>query len=146
MKVYEIEGLEDLDLLIKNLIKSFSGRQVLLLNGPLGVGKTQLVRSLLKNLKGDQSASSPTFAIHNSYPVGEGSSIEHFDLYRIESDEDLESTGFWEVFNLPKGLICIEWPDRIHLADIPKAWNVLRLQLEFHPQSPGTSARRISVG
>ena len=142
MKMREIEDLEGLDKYAQELIQSFGERQVVLLSGPLGVGKTQLVRYLLKNLSGSEPASSPTFAIHNSY-LTETSTIEHFDLYRIESDEDLESTGFWEIFELSKALIVIEWPDRLAIQDIPKTWSVLRLRLDFNPESSATSARRI---
>ena len=54
--------------------------------------------------------SSPTYAIAHEYE-GEKFKIYHFDMYRVKSYEDLESTGFFDYIG--KGLIIIEWSENI---------------------------------
>ena len=96
-------------------------RQILLLEGPVGAGKTQLTYFLVEALGGGE-VSSPSFAIHNCYPLNKFD-IDHVDLYRLRDDEDIESTGFWDLFEKEKGLIIIEWPSKINRADIPTYWD-----------------------
>gem|GEM_PF-131045 len=87
---------------------SLTPGMVILLYGAMGSGKTTLVRHLMKSI-GAEEASSPTFSIVNEYdsPLG---TIYHFDLYRLEKEEELEDIGFEEY--LESGNIClIEWPE-----------------------------------
>lgn len=103
--------------------------QVVLLNGPMGVGKTRLVRFVCEIL-GAEAPSSPSFSIHNEYSTPEGV-VDHLDLYRVESESDLESTGFWDLFEKPEGLIFVEWAERLGDARFSKRWAVVSLDLEF---------------
>ncbi|MCB0407671.1 MAG: tRNA (adenosine(37)-N6)-threonylcarbamoyltransferase complex ATPase subunit type 1 TsaE, partial [Bdellovibrionales bacterium] len=82
----EIANIDDLKKNLQALVKTFSSRQVLLLNGPMGVGKTQIVKCL-GEIYGLPEASSPSFALHNEYQ-NEKIRIDHLDLYRLESEED----------------------------------------------------------
>lgn len=100
---------------------------VVLLDGELGAGKTQLVRWMVSALGGPQ-ASSPTFAIHQTYSSSTGD-IEHVDLYRLESLADLESTGFWEFLRSDSLLMFVEWSERVPNELWPK--NLRRLQLRI---------------
>ena len=90
---------------------------VVLLSGDLGAGKTQLTRWCLEALGVDDVAS-PTFAIHHRY---EPKGIDHVDLYRLETERELEDTGFWELFTEP-GLVFVEWADRLPPASWPTSW------------------------
>ncbi len=103
--------------------------QVVLLYGPMGVGKTQFVRWACEEL-GVESSSSPSFSIHNEYFRPEGV-IDHLDLYRITDESDLESTGFWDLFEKPKGLIFVEWAERLGLARFSNRWSVVSVTLGF---------------
>lgn len=103
--------------------------QVVLLNGPMGVGKTRLVREVCDFL-GAESPSSPSFAIHNEYSTSKGE-VDHLDLYRIESDGDLESTGFWDLFEKERGLIFVEWAEKLGTVRFSKRWSVVSLTLGF---------------
>lgn len=79
--------------------------------GPLGAGKTVLVRGILRALGGDASAvRSPTFTLMNMYSAK--LPIYHFDFYRLSSDMDLDSIGFYE-FACANGISLVEWADRI---------------------------------
>ena len=83
---------------------------VLCLEGDLGAGKTLFVQSLAKTLGVEGEVTSPTFNLMNIY---EGiCPIYHFDLYRLESEEELEEIGFYEYLEEPEGIVVIEWPDK----------------------------------
>ncbi len=113
--------------LIQPLINS---NTVFLFKGGLGVGKTTFVRNLVENFVPFNHVQSPTFSFRNSYVINPQLSIEHFDLYRIETNDDLESIGFWEVFSETNKCIFIEWSEKLNEADLPLNWKVYILSLE----------------
>ena len=119
-------------------------RALLLLEGPMGVGKTQFTKFLLEAL-GSNDAVSPSFALHNSYETSRGE-VDHLDLYRLESADDLESIGFWDLFESDERLILIEWPERLSefgvRQDLPRAWKKLTLTFSFEEN---TEARLVRV-
>ncbi len=79
--------------------------------GGMGMGKTTFTRHLAKALGYDGEVSSPTFAIINEYNGGK-LPIYHFDMYRIETFDDLYSTNYFEYCEM--GGICIcEWSENI---------------------------------
>ena len=65
------------------LTKKFPDLSILLLNGPLGAGKTTLVKGIAKSLRIQEPITSPTFPLSQHYPLGSPPLI-HLDLYRIE--------------------------------------------------------------
>ncbi len=80
--------------------------------GGMGVGKTTFTRGLAKGMGLPDEVSSPTFALVNEYH-GEGAiSMYHFDMYRITSPEELETTGFWD-YPLADAVFVIEWAENI---------------------------------
>ena len=113
----------------EKLIEQFHPRQVITLSGDLGAGKTTLVAEVVKKRGGTQ-VSSPTFVFHNIYETDLGE-VDHLDLYRIASDGDLDSIGFWDIFDRETGLIFIEWPEKLPKNAIPSRWNTLSLSLEI---------------
>ncbi len=82
----------------------------LLLAGDLGAGKTTLARGLARGLGIAEPVTSPTFTIVNEY-AGR-LAFYHFDLYRLEAAE-LAATGLPEYWEEPRGLVAIEWPERL---------------------------------
>ena len=93
------------------------------LYGDVGVGKTVFVRGLASVICPDDFVQSPTYALVNEYR-GEYR-ICHYDMYRITSEDDLESTGFYDYKNC---IIVAEWcenipyaiPDSYYRVDISK--------------------------
>jgi len=82
---------------------------VIALHGDLGAGKTAFVTGLLRGLGGTDAVSSPTFTIVHEYTRNARLPLYHFDLYRLEGPEDLETIGaeeYWE----SEGVSAIEWP------------------------------------
>jgi tRNA threonylcarbamoyladenosine biosynthesis protein TsaE len=101
---------------------------VVRLEGELGAGKTQMVRWFLEEL-GARDVASPTFAVHHEYSTSSGL-VDHVDLYRVKNDEDLETSGFWDLFSQPMGLVFVEWSDRLPGEVWPANWLNLKIQLK----------------
>ena len=91
--------------------------KILLLDGPLGAGKTSLVKGIAKGLGINEPITSPTFALAHHYLTGTRALL-HLDLYRLE-DETAANALFIEeeeISNQLNGLIVIEWPSRLNLV------------------------------
>ncbi len=104
-----VKQTEDLGSKIASVLK---GDEVIAMFGDLGAGKTAFTRGLADGLGFSDGVSSPTFAIVNEYSGK--FSIYHFDMYRITSDDDLYSTGFYDY--LDNGVLIIEWSENIEYA------------------------------
>ncbi|MBQ2809502.1 MAG: tRNA (adenosine(37)-N6)-threonylcarbamoyltransferase complex ATPase subunit type 1 TsaE [Clostridia bacterium] len=89
--------------------------------GDLGVGKTAFVRGLARELCPDASVKSPTYTIVNEYRKN-GKELFHFDVYRIEDDDDLYSMGFYDY--LKRGICVCEWSENIPWAIPEGAYRV----------------------
>lgn len=83
---------------------------IIAFRGTLGAGKTTFTRGLAMGLGLPDCVSSPTFALVNEY-IGE-ISLYHFDMYRIETEGDLESSGFWD-YDFANNIAVIEWSENI---------------------------------
>ncbi|MBO5318321.1 MAG: tRNA (adenosine(37)-N6)-threonylcarbamoyltransferase complex ATPase subunit type 1 TsaE [Ruminococcus sp.] len=79
--------------------------------GGLGAGKTTFTRGLAIGLGMKDVVSSPTFALVNDYR-GERITLYHFDMYRISTEEELESTGFYD-YPFEENAAVIEWSENI---------------------------------
>lgn len=87
--------------------------------GDLGVGKTAFVRGFTRAIAPTARVKSPTFALVNEYK-GELCSVFHFDMYRIEDEDELYSIGFYDYAD--RGGICItEWSENIEYA-LPESY------------------------
>ncbi len=124
----KISSTLELKEIYRRLLEQLPARSLLLLMGPMGVGKTTSVQ-LFTELLGLEPASSPSFAIHHRYQNSQGLTLDHLDLYRLLDDEDLESTGFWDLFAQEKSIIAIEWADRLDLSLLPLNWFQVRIHL-----------------
>ncbi len=82
----------------------------ILLEGPLGAGKSTLARALIAAATGEEDAPSPTFALVQTYEGG-AVPIAHFDLYRLDGPDGLWELGFDDA--LDEGCVLVEWPDRL---------------------------------
>ena len=107
------------------------------MRGEMGVGKTAFVRGMAATVCNGAAVKSPTYTIVNEYrnPNGE---LFHFDVYRIEDDDDLYSMGFYDY--LKRGICVCEWSENIPWA-IPS--NAYRITIERVEES--TEHRRITI-
>ncbi len=98
--------------------------EVIGLSGPLGVGKTTLVRGFLAGLGHQGEAPSPSFAIVQPYDALDPPAW-HIDLYRIEQRAELAELGLEDAGD---AVLLVEWPERAG----DDAWpDALRLSLDF---------------
>ena len=79
--------------------------------GGLGMGKTAFTSGFVKGLGINADVSSPTFAICNEY-IRNDCRVYHFDMYRIESWDDLYSTGFFDYID-SGAYILAEWSENV---------------------------------
>ncbi|MCC6841228.1 MAG: tRNA (adenosine(37)-N6)-threonylcarbamoyltransferase complex ATPase subunit type 1 TsaE [Flavobacteriales bacterium] len=100
---------EDVPAAAANLLHAFPQSRVFTFNGPLGAGKTTLIKALCTRLGVEAGMASPSFAIVNEYRARNGEPVYHFDLYRLNHAHELEGIGFTEY--LDSGHYCfVEWP------------------------------------
>ena len=86
-------------------------RDAILLEGPLGAGKSTFARAFLRAASGDPALEvpSPTFTLVQGYDLPIGPAF-HFDLWRLDGPADLAELGWDEA---REGIVLVEWPDRL---------------------------------
>lgn len=108
----------------RKLGQSLKGGTVVAFFGGLGMGKTAFTRGLAQALCVKEEVSSPTFAIVNDY--GGNPPLYHFDMYRVETWDDLYSSGFFDFYEAG-GILAVEWSENIENA-LPE--NTIRVEIE----------------
>lgn len=133
MHTFQTSSVEETKQVAAALAAALQAGDVVVLNGGLGAGKTHFVQGVAEALGIVQPVTSPTFNILQTYPISsegkplaslasvnqqQGASkvapptaINHFDLYRLESEDELEDIGFWETLE-SSGASFIEWGDK----------------------------------
>lgn len=115
------------------------------LYGDLGVGKTAFVRGFTSRIAPASAVRSPTFALVNEYratPL----SVFHFDMYRIENEDDLISIGYDDYLSRP-GICMTEWSEKIQ-EDLPEEHLSVRIEKMSPTGKAGAQAptsRRITI-
>jgi len=107
-----VKNLKQTIRLAKKFAKSIKGGEKILLNGDLGAGKTTFTKYFAKALGVKDEVTSPSFTILKQYE-SKKFKINHFDLYRIESEDELIEIGFYEYLNSGSDeILIIEWAER----------------------------------
>lgn len=102
--------LADIEEVAKQLIENLKTK-TWLFYGNMGVGKTTLIKAIVKQLGCNDEVSSPTFSIINEYEIN-NDKIFHFDLYRIKDLEEAYNFGIEDYLD-SNHYIFIEWPEKI---------------------------------
>lgn len=107
-----LENLAATEALAARLAGLARAGDALLLQGPLGAGKSALARGFLRAASGDTALEvpSPTFTLVQSYDLPGGVAAHHFDLYRLAGPDGLPELG-WE--EARAGIVLVEWPERL---------------------------------
>lgn len=129
-------SIEDTKKIAKFLGKRLEREDVILLDGDLGAGKTAFTQFLAKALGIEEVVNSPTFSIVNEYKTLKGN-FYHFDLYRIDTEEELFDIGFEEYFS-QEGIIVIEWAEKF-IQEIPQPFLKIKIKTE------GEEKRRFTI-
>jgi tRNA threonylcarbamoyladenosine biosynthesis protein TsaE len=86
--------------------------KLVVLRGDLGMGKTTLVRGMAAALGAEaDEVSSPTFTLLHEYK-GRKTRLIHLDLYRLETEREIEGIGLWDMADAADALVMVEWGDR----------------------------------
>ena len=118
-----IPDLAATDALAGSLAPLLKAKDVLLLRGDLGAGKTTFARALLRAMGVADDVPSPTFTLMQVYETP-ALHVYHFDLYRLKNPQEMEEIGFDDA--CADGLVLVEWPERAE-AYMPRD----RLDLQF---------------
>ncbi len=106
--------------------------------GDMGAGKTTLIKALVKELGGQETANSPTFGIVNEYHFQEGKLLGyHFDFYRLDDETEALDLGL-EDYLSQDCWIFMEWPEKI-----PSFLPIERT--EIHINITGASTRELKI-
>lgn len=108
--------------------------RIILLDGDLGAGKTTFTQALAKEMGLEEPVTSPTFNLVNEYKLEVAAGAQklsrnffHFDLYRLDHEEELFDIGFEEYFAAPD-LLVIEWANKF-IEEIPKPYLAIRIRV-----------------
>ena len=111
MQVFVTHSYEETLQMAADFAKTVKKGTVIGFIGGLGMGKTAFTSGFVKGLGINADVSSPTFAICNEY-IGNDCRVYHFDMYRIESWDDLYSTGFFDYID-SGAYILAEWSENV---------------------------------
>lgn len=130
MTQYLSHSVEETEAFAQKLAQSLHSGAVLAYRGPMGAGKTAFTRGLARGLGLEDPVSSPTFALVHQYGSG-AKALYHFDMYRVESFDDLYSTGFFDYLDFG-GILAIEWSEHIENALPPECITVTIAKVAEH--------------
>lgn len=122
--VDEIDEMKDLAIKISDLMET---GDVFGLIGDLGAGKTTLVSLILEYLGYPEVVSSPSFSLANIY--NSQPRINHLDLYRLETQEEIESFEYEEYFYPDDSISFIEWPLKAE-SYLPRDIMYIKIEIE----------------
>ena len=104
-KVYELKNIDETRKWAREFAKTLKAPCVIALHGDLGMGKSEIARTIIQTLRGSNTVvPSPTFTIVQNYD-----GISHFDLYRIEDKSELTEIGL--PYAIANDITLIEWPE-----------------------------------
>jgi len=101
------------------------GPLALMLSGDYGTGKTTFVQGLAVGLGIEEVVRSPSFTILKRYTSGRVPLV-HADLYRTQSDPDIEELGIYDILSM-EGILAVEWPGRY----LPPAREMPNIAIQF---------------
>jgi tRNA threonylcarbamoyladenosine biosynthesis protein TsaE len=136
MQTFYIESIDQVQQAAQIFLSIVGNARTFAFHGPMGSGKTTIIKAICKELGALDAATSPTFALVNEYHSSE-EIFYHFDLYRIQSTDELFDIGYEEYF-FSNHFIFIEWADKAD-ALLPK--NAIKVFME----EAGSTSRLVKV-
>lgn len=128
MKTYTAKEVDDLPRIAEAILNQTGDLRIFALYGPMGVGKTTLIKDFLEALGVEDRGSSPTFSLVNEYRTSNERTVYHFDFYRVSDPEEIYDMGYEEYFF--SGNYCfVEWPEKMETL-LPEDAVVIKLKIE----------------
>ena len=124
----------------KQLASKLDKKDIVVLTGELGSGKTKFTEGFLGFFGLEEEISSPTFTIVNEYNSESGLNIYHFDVYRLSDTEEFYAIGGEEYFE--NGICIIEWGELI-LDALPKDY--IHITFEKNPDNENERLLKIET-
>lgn len=109
---FKANTLEDLEEIAEAFLELFAHHQIFAFKGEMGVGKTTFISYLAKKMGIEEQVSSPTFGYVNEYESPRFGIVYHFDLYRINDEEEALDIGI-EDYIYGNHIVFIEWAENI---------------------------------
>ncbi len=109
---FVVENIYDLPAVAKSLLDNLGETTVVAFDGQMGAGKTTFIQNILRAMGIENTNGSPTYSLVNEYKSPFYGSVFHFDLYRLNSEEEAFDIGIEEMI-YGGGICFIEWPDKV---------------------------------
>lgn len=109
----------------KKISKLLKAGDTVLLEGDLGAGKSVVVRDILKEFGVKNKITSPTFTLVNDY-FSSKKHYYHFDMYRIENEDEVENLGFDDIIDDETAIKFVEWPSKVS-SFLPKKFKKITI-------------------
>jgi tRNA threonylcarbamoyladenosine biosynthesis protein TsaE len=138
MKTIEIASLDDLERAAARFLEITADHKKFAFHGAMGSGKTTLIKVVCKLLGATDSVTSPTFSLVNEYITPAGDTLYHFDLYRINTMEELFDLGYEEYF-FGDSYIFVEWAEKAESL-IPDGF------IRVYIDESGPGSRQVRIG
>lgn len=125
---FEVKSIEDLQKPAQKIAELATNYPVIAFNGPMGAGKTTLIKQVCAQLHVTDETGSPTYSLVNEYATQSGKPVYHFDFYRINDLEEALDMGALEYFD--SGNTClIEWPEKVETL-LPKQILLVNIEIK----------------
>jgi tRNA threonylcarbamoyladenosine biosynthesis protein TsaE len=127
-----VENIYDLPAVAKSLLDNLGETTVVAFDGQMGAGKTTFIQNILRAMGIENTHGSPTYSLVNEYKSPFYGSVFHFDLYRLNSEEEAFDIGIEEMI-YGGGICFIEWPDKVlHLLPENTLYVKIRLNEDLN--------------
>lgn len=140
MKETITSSVEETKKFAKDFAKKLRSPTTIVLYGNLASGKTTFIQGLAQGLGIEKRVLSPTFVFIRPYQLTDSNQEKfyHVDLYRLDSEKDVEAIGLKEILDDRNAIVAIEWPEKVEKV-LPE--NTVKFQLE----NLGENKRKIKV-
>jgi tRNA threonylcarbamoyl adenosine modification protein YjeE len=127
---FRIQDPDQMHLFGGAIAKQLQAGDLLLLNGPLGAGKTTLTRGIGEGLGAQGTVQSPTFVLARTHRTALGPKLVHVDAYRLNSAVELDDLDI----DFANSIVVVEWA-RDYIDGIAQHWLQIDINRESHDES-----------